>query len=161
MTKPENSVALGPARLLHTMLRVSDLDQSLNFYCDILGMRVLRREDYPEGRFTLVFVGYGPEENHTVVELTHNWDHQEYEHGNRFGHLALGVANVEQACDALWNRGVNILRPAGPMKFTSDGGARDRIAFIADPDGYQIELVERVALSQVTAVAPKSELEPA
>lgn len=143
MTETVNPVALGPARILHTMLRVSDLDQSLNFYCSILGMKVLRREDYPEGRFTLAFVGYGAEENHTVIELTHNWDDQEYEHGNRFGHLALGVEDVELACDALWKKGVNILRPPGPMKFETAGGARERIAFVEDPDGYQVELIER------------------
>jgi len=124
-------------RMLHTMLRVTDLERSLAFYRDVLGMRILRRHDYPEGRFTLAFVGYGDEADHTVVELTHNWDTDAYELGTAFGHIALGVADVHAACDAIKARGGKVVRPAGPMK----GGTRV-IAFVEDPDGYKIELVE-------------------
>jgi lactoylglutathione lyase len=124
-------------RMLHTMLRVTDLERSLAFYRDVLGMQILRRHDYPEGRFTLAFVGYGDEADHTVVELTHNWDTDTYELGTAFGHIALGVADVYAACTAIQARGGKVVRPAGPMK----GGTRV-IAFVEDPDGYKIELVE-------------------
>ncbi len=126
-------------RFLHTMIRVRDLDASLAFYTGELGMRLLRKRDYPSGRFTLAFVGYGGEENHTVVELTHNWDQKEpYVLGSAFGHLAIAVPDVAKACERLKEAGVKIPRPAGPM---AHGGAN--IAFIEDPDGYRIELVER------------------
>jgi len=126
-------------RLLHTMIRVRDLDRSLDFYCRLLGMKLLRKKDYPGGEFTLAFVGYGDEASNTVIELTHNWGQEApYELGSGFGHLAVGVADIYGACDKLAAAGVPIPRPAGPMKH---GGAV--IAFIEDPDGYKIELIER------------------
>jgi lactoylglutathione lyase len=126
-------------RLLHTMIRVRDLDASLNFYTNLLGMKVLRKRDYPTGKFTLAFVGYGDETSNTVIELTHNWDQQEpYALGTAFGHLAIGVPDVYKTCEQLAAAGVKIPRPAGPM---AHGGSV--IAFIEDPDGYRIELIER------------------
>ena len=123
-------------RMLHTMLRVGNLERSLAFYCDVLGMELLRRTDYPSGRFTLAFVGYGPESAHAVIELTHNWDTDRYELGDGFGHVALGVDDIYATCEALRARGANIVREPGPMKH---GGSH--IAFIEDPDGYRIELI--------------------
>ncbi len=125
-------------RFLHTMIRVNNLEESLKFYCGPLAMKLLRQRDYPDGRFTLAFVGYGSEDENTVIELTHNWDTRSYDHGNAFGHLALGVEDVVQACAELKRQGVKVVREPGPMKF---GGAK--IAFIEDPNGYKIELVER------------------
>ena len=124
-------------RMLHTMIRVGDLDRSLRFYCEVLGMQLLRRKDYPSGRFTLAFVGYGAEDTNTVVELTHNWDTPRYELGTGFGHLALGVDDLYATCDSLRARGATIVREPGPMKH---GGSE--IAFIEDPDGYRIELIQ-------------------
>ena len=124
-------------RMLHTMLRVTKLDASLAFYTEVLGMKLLRRHDFPEGRFTLAFVGYGDEDSHTVLELTHNWDTDSYELGTAYGHIALGVADVYKACDEIKARGGRVVREAGPMK----GGSRV-IAFVEDPDGYKVELVE-------------------
>ena len=127
------------SRLLHTMIRVRDLDASLNFYTDQLGMKLLRKADYPSGKFTLAFVGYGDETNSTVIELTHNWEQAEpYNLGSAFGHLAIAVPDVYKACESLAAAGVKIPRPAGPM---AHGGSV--IAFIEDPDGYRIELIER------------------
>ena len=125
-------------RLLHTMIRVNDLDESLRFYCDRLGMTLLRRQDYPSGRFTLAFVGYGDESSHSVVELTYNWDTHAYELGNAFGHLAVGVGDLYGTCERLRAQGVKIVREPGPMKH---GGSE--IAFIEDPNGYRIELIQR------------------
>jgi len=126
-------------RLLHTMLRVQNLDKSIDFYTRHLGMKLLRRIDNEVGRFTLAFVGYGDEEKTAVIELTHNWDQMEpYKMGSGFGHLAISVPDAEVVCKALEKDGVNIPRPAGPMK----GGSRI-IAFVEDPDGYKIELVQR------------------
>jgi lactoylglutathione lyase len=126
-------------RLLHTMIRVRDLDASLNFYTNQLGMKLLRKRDYPSGKFTLAFVGYGDETNSTVLELTHNWEQAEpYNLGSAFGHLAIAVPDVYRACERLGAAGVKIPRPAGPM---AHGGSV--IAFIEDPDGYRIELIER------------------
>jgi lactoylglutathione lyase len=126
-------------RLLHTMIRVRDLDKSLNFYTNLLGMKLLRKRDYPTGKFTLAFVGYGDEASNSVIELTHNWDQKEpYSLGTAFGHLAIGVPDVYKTCERLAAAGVKIPRPAGPM---AHGGSV--IAFIEDPDGYRIELVER------------------
>ena len=123
-------------RLLHTMLRVGDLDKSIAFYTEVLGMRLLRRKDYPEGQFTLAFVGYGDEAAHSVIELTHNWGVTEYELGTGYGHIALEVDDVYQACDDISARGGKITRAPGPMKH------RDSIlAFVEDPDGYKIELL--------------------
>jgi lactoylglutathione lyase len=126
-------------RLLHTMIRVRDLDRSIDFYTRLLGMKLLRKKDYPTGEFTLAFVGYGDEKNETVVELTHNWGQSEpYELGSGFGHLAIGMPDINGACERLATEGVSIPRPPGPMKH---GGSV--IAFIEDPDGYKIELIER------------------
>jgi lactoylglutathione lyase len=126
-------------RLLHTMIRVMDMDKSVDFYTRHLGMKVLRRNDFEGGRFTLCFIGYGDEESEAVVELTHNWDQEEpYDHGNAFGHLAIAVPDAYAVCEQLEKEGVSVPRPAGPMK----GGTRV-IAFIEDPDGYKIELVQR------------------
>lgn len=126
-------------RLLHTMIRVNDLDRSLDFYTRLLGMRLLRKQDYPDGKFTLAFVGYGEEKETTVVELTYNWGRAEpYELGSGFGHLAIGVPDIVAACARLQAEGVKIPRPPGPMKH-----GKTVIAFVEDPDGYKIELVER------------------
>ena len=125
-------------RLAHTMIRVADLDKSLDFYTRLLGMKVLRQKEYPDGKFTNTFIGYGSEETDTVIELTYNWEQGEpYDKGNAWGHLALEVPDVYATCETLKEEGVNIPRPAGPMKH----GTRV-IAFIEDPDGYKIELLE-------------------
>jgi len=126
-------------RLLHTMIRVRDLDKSIDFYTRLLGMNELRRTDFEGGRFTLAFVGYGDEDSNAVVELTYNWDQAEpYELGDGFGHLAIAVPDAYAVCEAMAEEGVDVPRPAGPMKH----GTRV-IAFIKDPDGYMIELVQR------------------
>ena len=126
-------------RILHTMIRVRDLDKSLDFYTRLLGMTQLRRKDFPGGKFTLAFVGYGGEADHTVIELTHNWDQEEpYELGTGFGHVAIGVPDIYATCERLKAEGVAIPRPPGPMKHGTTV-----IAFIEDPDGYKIELIER------------------
>ncbi|WP_415882249.1 lactoylglutathione lyase [Neptuniibacter sp. QD29_5] len=123
-------------RLLHTMLRVTDLQQSIEFYTQLMGMKLLRSKDYPDGRFTLAFLGYGDESEHTALELTHNWDTDQYELGNAFGHLAIEVEDVYTACDAITAKGGEVVRPAGPMKHGST-----ILAFVKDPDGYMIELL--------------------
>ncbi|WP_434618842.1 lactoylglutathione lyase [Azospirillum sp. B2RO_4] len=126
-------------RLLHTMLRVLDLEKSLDFYTRLLGMKLLRRNDYEGGRFTLAFVGYGDESDSAVLELTHNWDQKEpYEIGTAYGHIALGVPDIYGTCEKLAAEGVKIPRPPGPMKHGTTV-----IAFIEDPDGYKVELIER------------------
>ena len=124
-------------RLLHTMLRVTDLQRSISFYKDMLGMQELRRHEYPEGRFTLAFLGYGKESENTVLELTYNWDTDEYEMGSAFGHLAVAVEDVYAACAAIKGKGGEVVREAGPMKHGST-----ILAFVRDPDGYMIELLE-------------------
>ncbi len=124
-------------RLLHTMIRVNDLDESLRFYCDTLGMKLLRRQDYPSGRFTLAFVGYDGEDKTAVIELTYNWDTHEYDLGSGFGHLALGTPDIYKTCEGLRAKGVKIVREPGPMKH---GGSE--IAFVEDPSGYRIELIQ-------------------
>ena len=125
-------------RLLHTMLRVGNLEKSLAFYTGVLGMTLLRREDYPEGKFTLAFVGYGDESANTVLELTHNWDIKHYDLGDGYGHIALAVDDAAAACDKIRQRGGKIVREAGPMMHGTVV-----IAFVADPDGYKVELIER------------------
>jgi len=123
-------------RLLHTMLRVGDLDKSIAFYTDVLGMTLLRRKDYPEGQFTLAFVGYGNEAEHSVIELTHNWGVTQYELGTAYGHIALEVEDVYRACEDIRQRGGKIVREPGPMKH-----GNSLLAFVEDPDGYRIELL--------------------
>ena len=125
-------------RMLHTMLRVGNLETSLQFYTGVLGMQLLRKQDFPDGRFTLAFVGYGPEDSNTVLELTHNWDTSSYELGNAYGHIALGVPDAYAACDKIKALGGKVVREAGPMKHGSTV-----IAFVEDPDGYKIELIQR------------------
>jgi len=125
-------------RILHTMLRVVDLDQSIVFYTEVLGMKLLRRKDYPEGKFTLAFVGYVDEEHGTVIELTHNWDVEKYQLGDAFGHIAIEVEDAYAACDKINQCGGNVVRPAGPMKHGSTV-----IAFVEDPDNYRIELIQK------------------
>lgn len=125
-------------RMLHTMLRVGDLQRSLDFYTQVLGMRELRRKDYPEGKFTLAFVGYGDEKDTTVLELTHNWDTKSYEIGNGFGHIAVAVPDAYKACEAVKAKGGKVTREAGPMKHGTTV-----IAFVEDPDGYKIEFIQR------------------
>jgi len=124
-------------RLLHTMLRVGDLERSIAFYTEILGMRLLRRKDYPGGRFTLAFVGYGDESDHTVLELTHNWDTSSYDIGSGYGHIALGVDEIVGVCDQIRAKGGKVVREPGPMK-----NGTTVIAFVEDPDGYKVELIE-------------------
>lgn len=123
-------------RLLHTMIRTGDLDRSIAFYTGVLGMKLLRRQDYPEGKFTLAFVGYGDERDSSVIELTYNWGVDKYELGNAFGHLAIEVDDVYAACEAIRQKGGRIMREAGPMN-----AGKTIIAFVADPDGYAIELI--------------------
>lgn len=123
-------------RMLHTMLRVRDLDVSIDFYTEVLGMKLLRRQDYPAGEFTLAFVGYGDESDHTVLELTYNWGDHTYDIGTGYGHIAIEVPDVYAAADAIKEKGGKILREAGPMNAGST-----IIAFVADPDGYPIELI--------------------
>tara|TARA_Y100000589_G_scaffold29677_1_gene24828 strand:- start:608 stop:1009 length:402 start_codon:yes stop_codon:yes gene_type:complete len=124
-------------RLLHTMLRVGDLEKSVAFYTDVLGMQLLRRKDYPSGRFTLAFLGYGDEKEHTVLELTHNWDTERYDLGDGYGHIALGVQDIQATCAGIADRGGRLVREPGPMKHGSTV-----IAFLEDPDGYKVELIE-------------------
>jgi lactoylglutathione lyase len=118
------------------MLRVGDLERSLAFYTDVLGMRLLRRKDYPGGRFTLAFVGYGDERDHTVLELTHNWDTSSYEIGTGYGHIALGVDDIQAMCEGIRAKGGKVVREPGPMK-----NGTTVIAFVEDPDGYKVELI--------------------
>jgi lactoylglutathione lyase len=127
-------------QLLHTMIRVGDLDKSIAFYTQVLGMKLLRRNDYPDGKFTLAFVGYGDEAHHSVIELTHNWDTKSYELGNGFGHLAIGMPDIHAACAAVKAKGGKVTREPGPMKFGSSV-----IAFVEDPDGYKIEFIQKAA----------------
>ena len=125
-------------RLLHTMLRVGNLTDSIKFYTEILGMTLLRQKDYPEGKFTLAFVGYGDEKENTALELTHNWDTKDYNIGNGFGHLAIEVEDVYAACEKIKKLGGDIIREAGPMN-----AGTTIIAFVKDPDGYEIELLNK------------------
>jgi lactoylglutathione lyase len=125
-------------RILHTMIRVGDLDRSLAFYTDVLGMKLLRKHDYPDGKFTLAFVGFGAESDGAVIELTHNWGVEKYELGTGFGHIALEVPDAYAACAEIQKRGGKVTREAGPMKHGTTV-----IAFVEDPDGYKIELIQR------------------
>ena len=123
-------------RLLHTMLRVRDLEKSLDFYTKILGMKLLRKKEYPEGKFTLAFLGYGDEAEHSAIELTYNWDTKDYDLGNAFGHIAIEVEDVYKACEEIKSKGGEVVREAGPMKHSTTV-----LAFVKDPDGYMIELL--------------------
>lgn len=125
-------------RLLHTMLRVGNLDKSLAFYTEVLGMKLLRQEDFPDGQFTLAFVGYGDESTSTVLELTHNWETDSYDLGHGYGHIAIAVDDAAAACENIRQRGGNVVREAGPMMHGTVV-----IAFVEDPDGYKVELIER------------------
>lgn len=125
-------------RLLHTMLRVGNLDESIKFYTEIFGMSLLRKKDYPKGKFTNAFLGYGDENIHSALELTHNWETKSYELGNGFGHIAIEVDDVYQACEKIKTQGGKIIREAGPMNAGST-----IIAFVQDPDGYEIELLNK------------------
>lgn len=125
-------------RILHTMIRVGDLDRSLRFYTEVLGMRLLRRNEYPDGRFTLAFVGYAEEAESAVIELTWNWDQDQYDLGNAFGHIAIAVNDAYATCEEIKKRGGNVVREAGPMKHGTTV-----IAFVEDPDGYKIELIQK------------------
>ena len=127
-------------RILHTMIRVGDLERSLDFYTRVLGMKLLRRTDYPAGRFTLAFVGFGPEAEQAALELTHNWDTASYDLGAGFGHVAIEVEDARATCDAVRAQGGNVTREAGPVK-----GGTTVIAFVQDPDGYKIELIQKAA----------------
>ena len=136
-------------RMLHAMVRVRDLDCSLAFYIDRLGMRLLRRQDFPDGKFTLAFVGYDDEAQSTAIELTHNWGEHTYELGTAFGHIAIGVTDVVETVRLLASEGVRVVRPAGPLK----GDPRELIAFVEDPDGYRIELIQRPLVVRTSAQA--------
>lgn len=125
-------------RMLHTMLRVGNLKRSIAFYTEVMGMQLLRKRDYPEGRFTLAFVGYGDEDTHTVLELTHNWDTDSYDLGTGYGHIAIAVDDAYKACEDVKARGGKVVREAGPMK-----GGVTVIAFVEDPDGYKIEFIQQ------------------
>lgn len=125
-------------RFLHTMLRVGNLDRSIDFYTTVLGMKLLRKNDYPDGKFTLAFVGYGDESTHTVLELTHNWDTEHYDLGAGYGHIALEVEDAYAACEAVRQKGGKVTREAGPMKHGTTV-----IAFVEDPDGYKIEFIQK------------------
>ncbi|MGH8446377.1 MAG: lactoylglutathione lyase [Solimonas sp.] len=127
-------------RILHTMLRVGDLDRSIAFYRDVLGMKVLRRNDYPDGKFTLAFIGFQSEEDGAVIELTHNWGIGQYELGTAYGHIALEVDDAYRACELVRQRGGKVTREAGPMKHGTTV-----IAFVEDPDGYKIEFIQKQA----------------
>lgn len=124
-------------RLLHTMLRVADLEESIRFYCDVLGMKLLRQKDYPGGEFTLAFVGYGDEADHTVLELTYNWGVDHYDLGEGYGHVAIGVDDIYATCEAIRAKGGEVVREPGPMKHGSTV-----IAFVKDPTGYKVELIQ-------------------
>ena len=124
-------------RILHTMLRVGDLDRSITFYTEVMGMTLLRRKDYPSGEFTLAFLGYGPEDETAVIELTHNWGVSSYTLGDAYGHVAIGVDDIYAVCDRIRARGGRVVREPGPMKHGTT-----EIAFIEDPDGYKVELIQ-------------------
>jgi lactoylglutathione lyase len=138
-------------RLLHTMLRVGNLERSLDFYCGVLGMKLLRQKDYPGGQFTLAFVGYGDEADHTVLELTYNWGVEKYNLGDAYGHIAIGVEDIYATCEEIKARGGKVTREPGPMKHGTTV-----IAFVEDPDGYRVELIQ-----QSTLISPADKLEAA
>lgn len=128
-------------RLLHTMLRVNNLEESLKFYTEIMGMKLLRQKEYPDGKFTLAFVGYGDEADHTVIELTYNWGVDQYELGNAYGHIAISVPDIYATCEEIKARGGKVTREPGPMKHGTTV-----IAFVEDPNGYKVELIQKGTL---------------
>jgi lactoylglutathione lyase len=138
-------------QLLHTMLRVGNLEESLKFYTEVLGMKLLRQKDYPDGKFTLAFVGYGDESDHTVLELTYNWGVTEYNLGDAYGHIAIGVDDIYATCDEIKARGGKVSREPGPMKHGSTV-----IAFVQDPDGYKVELIQLNPVNSSQKVAAAS-----
>jgi lactoylglutathione lyase len=143
MAKTLNSIFM-PSKILYTMVRVSDLERSIEFYRDALGMRELKRESFTEGEFTLVFMGYGDYASNAMIELTYNWGDHNYNHGTGYGHIALGVSDIYATSKHLENMGVKIIRAPGEMTFAvDDTGEKEVIAFIEDPDGYRIELIEQ------------------
>jgi len=125
-------------RILHTMIRVNDLEESIKFYQDLFGMKVLRKADYPDGKFSLAFIGYGGEDTNTVIELTHNWETSQYDHGNAYGHIAIEVDDAYQACEDIKSKGGKVIREAGPMMHGTTV-----LAFVQDPNGYKIELIQK------------------
>jgi len=125
-------------RILHSMIRVNNLEESIKFYTEVLGMSLIRKKEYPEGKFSLAFLGYGMESEETVIELTYNWDKSEYDHGNAFGHIAVEVDDIYKACDEIKKQGTKVIRDPGPMM-----GSKLLLAFIEDPNGYKIELIEK------------------
>ncbi|MCL1467818.1 lactoylglutathione lyase [Argonema galeatum] len=139
-------------RLLHTMLRVGNLEESLKFYTEVLGMRLLRQKEYPDGKFTLAFVGYGDESDHTVLELTYNWGVDKYDLGDAYGHIAIGVDDIYGTCEQIKARGGKVVREPGPMKH-----GNTVIAFVQDPDGYKVELIQ-VGTTSSAAQNQESEL---
>ncbi len=138
-------------RLLHTMLRVGDLDESLKFYCELLGMTLLRKKDYPGGEFTLAFIGYGDESDHTVIELTYNWGKNDYSLGDAYGHIAIGVDDIYATCQEIRDRGGKITREPGPMKHGSTV-----IAFVEDPNGYKVELIQQKTIAAAPEKSPSA-----
>ena len=125
-------------RILHSMIRVNNLEDSIKFYTEVLGMKILREKEYPEGKFSLAFLGYGKEAEDTVIELTYNWDTSYYEHGNAFGHIAIEVDDIYKVCEEIKDKGTKVIRDPGPMM-----GSKLLLAFIEDPNGYKIELIEK------------------
>lgn len=125
-------------RILHTMIRVNDLEESIKFYQDLFGMKVLRKADYPDGKFSLAFIGYGGEDTNTVIELTHNWETSHYDHGNAYGHIAIEVDDAYKSCEDIKSKGGKVIREAGPMMHGTTV-----IAFVEDPNGYKIELIQK------------------
>ena len=125
-------------RILHTMIRVNDLEESIKFYQDLFGMKVLRKADYPDGKFSLAFIGYGGEDTNTVIELTHNWETSHYDHGNAYGHIAIEVDDAYKSCEDIKSKGGKVIREAGPMMYGTTV-----LAFVEDPNGYKIELIQK------------------
>jgi lactoylglutathione lyase len=125
-------------RILHTMIRVNDLEESIKFYQDLFGMKVLRKADYPDGKFSLAFIGYGGEDTNTVIELTHNWETSQYDHGNAYGHIAIEVDDAYKSCEDIKSKGGKVIREAGPMMHGTTV-----LAFVEDPNGYKIELIQK------------------
>jgi lactoylglutathione lyase len=125
-------------RILHTMIRVNDLEESIKFYQDLFGMKLLRKADYPDGKFSLAFIGYGGEDTNTVIELTHNWETSQYDHGNAYGHIAIEVEDAYKSCEDIKTKGGKVIREAGPMMHGTTV-----LAFVEDPNGYKIELIQK------------------